>query len=290
MIDMSMIKTSTEPQWGGFLTSFIKKDKTSAATAPVLGLAKRFAHGSFQFQVRLTRGAAYTIEASSNLLHWTSLDSGTAPGSTVDYMDSAAAKFDYRFYRATCGELASQKWIGFASVNLPPGFSMIANPFHAPSNYVPALFPDMPEGTTLCKFDTTLFRLTNNSVKKGEWTNASEKLVPGEGAIFFNPTTNIITLNFVGEVIGGHLLNPIPTGLSIRSSLVPQPGRLNSDLGFPVAEGDVVHIFDRAQQKYTLYPYSAKGWERNPPVVGVGESFWIARTQPGEWVRDLAVA
>ncbi len=285
-----MTNTTTSVQWGGFITNFIHRNKIAVASAPTLASAKRFPHGPFQFQVGVTAGVPYEIQASSDMKNWNQVGVGTAAGETVDHLDSDASKFSFRFYRALCGELISKNIIGYASVSLPPGFSMICNPFNAPSNCVSSIFPELPDGTTLCKFDTSLFRLTNNSVKNGQWSNPNEKLIPGEGAIFFNPTTDFKTLNFVGDVSQGRLLNPIPAGMSIRSSLVPQPGRLNSDLGFPIAEGDVVHVFDRDQQKYTLYPFSVAAWERNPPVIGVGESFWISKTQPGNWVRHFATS
>jgi hypothetical protein len=148
----------------------------------------------------------------------------------------------------------------------------------------------MADGTTLCKFDTTLFRLTNNIVKDGKWTKGEEKFAPGEGAIFFNPTTDFKTLNFVGEVNQGRLVNSIPAGLSIRSSLVPQAGRLGSELEFPFVEGDVIHLFDRDQQKYVVYPFSASEWEKNPPTINIGESFWVGKTHPRNWVRDFPAA
>ncbi len=285
-----MTKTTTTPQWTGFITSLIHKNKAVAASAPSLSSAKRFPHGPFQFQVKLPSGFAYEIEASTDTKNWTSIASGTAQTDTVEHLDSDASKFSFRFYRAMCGELVSKNIVGYVSIALPPGFSMISNPLHAPSNTVGSLFSNLPDGATLCKFDTSLFRLTNNSLQDGKWSNPNEKLVPGEGGIFFNPTTDFKTINFVGDVSQGRLLNPIPSGMSIRSSLVPQPGRLNSDLGFPIAEGDVVHVFDRDQQKYVLYPFSAVEWERNPPVIGVGESFWISKTQPGNWVRDFVSA
>jgi hypothetical protein len=285
-----MNKSTIGPQISSFLTSFIGKNKDAVATAPSLSSAIRFPHGAFQFQVQVTNGCGYDIQSSPDIRNWTSLASGTAQTDSVDYIDSEASKFSFRFYRALCGQFASRNILGYCSVTIPPGFSMIANPFNAPSNAVSALLPKMPEGTTLCKFDTSLFRLTNNAVKDGKWTNPNEKLAPGEGAIFFNPTNEFNTLNFFGDVSQGRLLNPIPAGLSIRSSLVPQPGRLNTDLGFPIADGDVIHIFDRDQQKYVLYPYSAQEWERNPPTVGVGESFWVGKTNPGNWVRNFSAA
>lgn len=287
---MSMIKTSSETQWGGFVANLIRKTKTSVAVAPVLGSAKRFSHGAFQFQIRVAAGSAYELQASSDMKNWKSIHSETAFGETVEYLDTEASNFSFRFYRGVSGGATSKNILGYASIALPPGFSMIANPFNAVSNRVGALFPEMPEGTLLSKFDTGLFRLTNNTVKNGQWNNPNEAFVPGEGAIVFNPTSEFKTLNFVGDVSQGRLTNPIPAGMSIRSSLVPQPGRLNTDLNFPIGEGDVVNVFDRDQQKYSVYPYSVETWERNPPVIGVGESFWIGKKHPGNWVRTLGLA
>lgn len=284
---MSITKTSAAPHAVKFITSFRERNKAVAATAPLLGGAKKFSHGPFQFHARLTPGSSYKFESSSDMQTWKTLKSGTSGGQIVEFLDSEASKSNARFYRAFSGEAISRNIIGYATVIAPPGFSMIANPFNAPSNTIEDLFPEMSEGVTCCKFDTSLFRLTNNAFKNGHWLNPSEKLMPGEGAIFFNPTTESKTLNFTGDVSLGLLQNPIPAGLSIRSSLAPQSGRLNSDLGFPLVEGDVVHVFDREQQKYTVFRYTAEGWESNPPIIGVGESFWIGKTQPDNWVRDF---
>lgn len=285
-----MNKTTIAPQFTGFITNFIRKNKTGVATAPVLASASRVPHGPFQFRMKVATDCAYDIQASSDLRNWCSLLSANAQNDVVEFSDADASKFSFRFYRGRCGEHLSENVIGYVTLTLPPGFSMIANPLNAASNKVADLLPGMPDGTTLCKFDTTLFRLTNNSMRNGAWTNPNETLSPGEGAIFFNPTTDFKTLNFVGEVNLGRLENPIPAGLSIRSSLAPQAGKLGADLEFPFVDGDVIHLFDRDQQKYVVYPFSASEWEKNPPTIGVGESFWIGRTNPGTWVREFIVA
>ena len=274
------------PTVGGFVTSFIKKNKASAVVAPVLTSPLRFPHGPFQFHIRMAVSSTYEVHACTDLQNWSCLGSGTVGGSDgIDYVDSEASKFGFRFYRVKTPSASSANIVGYASVPFPPGFSMIANPLNAPSNTVGLLFPGLPDGTTFCKFDTRLFRLTNNAVKMGKWVNPAEILNPGEGALIFNPTSDFKTLHFSGDVPQGDLLNPIPAGFSIRSSLVPQPGRLNVELEFPLTDGDVIHIFDRDQQKYIIYPFPAKEWETHPPTIGVGESFWIGKTTPGNWAR-----
>jgi hypothetical protein len=130
--------------------------------------------------------------------------------------------------------------------------------------------------------------LSENEAKNKKWTHPLENLMPTEGAIFYNPTSDYKTHSFVGEVVRGEVSVPIPGGFSVRSSPVPQGGSLE-ELGFPIANGDVIHLFDRDRQKYVLYPYENGGWKSGPPIVGVGESFWVAKTQPGNWVRRLLV-
>jgi hypothetical protein len=267
---------------------FGRKSKAVTA-APRLGSAARFPYGPFQFKFQIAKGVPYEIHASSNLQAWDPISSANSTGEPVEYVDSDASKFNLRFYRVLAETVFSDNVLGYASINVPPGYSLIANPLQAPSNAVSAILPDMPDDTSLNKFDTHLFKLTDNTVKNDKWINPGETLSPGEGAIFFNPTSDFKNISFVGEVLQGVLLLPIASGFSIHSSQIPKPGRLHADLGFPVHENDVVHLFDRDHQKYVIYEYDQKKWDSNPPILGVGESFWIGKTTPGNWVQNLLI-
>ena len=268
---------------------FGRKGKATVTAPPHLGSAARFPYGPFQFGFQIPKGVPYEIQVSSNLRAWQPISSSTSAGEPVEYVDSDASKFNVRFYRVLAETVSSDNVIGYASINVPPGYSLIANPLHAPSNAVSAILPDMPDDTALNKFDTHLFKLTENAFKNDKWINPGETLSPGEGAIFFNPTSDFKSINFVGEVLQGELLLPIASGFSIHSSRIPQPGRLHTDLSFPIQEGDVVHLFDRDHQKYVIYEYDRKKWDSNPPILGVGESFWIGKTTPGNWVQNLVI-
>lgn len=259
-------------------------------SAPILGPVVRFPYGAFQLKARITKGVAFQIEATTDLEHWQTIANETDAAETIEYVDSDASKFSHRYYRIKVGGVYSANVMGYAAVTLAPGFSMIANPFDAPNNSVSELLKDLPDGTRINRFDTRFFKLTENFFKGGSWTNPSEKLVPGEGAILLNPTPDYKVLSFVGTVMQGNLSIPIAGGFSVRSSLVPQAGRLHADLGFPIAEGDVIHLYDRDRQKYVLYPYDPVAWNTNPPVVSVGESFWVAKTSPGNWTRNISLS
>lgn len=276
-LDSLVQKISDKTPWGR---------RAEAIAPPVLRDGRRFPYGPFQFRTLLPKGVEYTVQASSDLKNWTATGRGVGTGETSDYLDSEAFKHSYRFYRVLAEQVLSENVLGYASVTLPPGFSMIANPLDGASNTVAELFQGWPDGTTLNKFDTRFFRLAENSVKLGKWTNPGEKLAPGEGAIFFNPTSDYRPLSFVGGVTQGQLSMPIPSGFSIRSSMVPQPGNLE-DLGFPIAEGDVIHLFDRDRQKYVLHPYENGKWTEGAPILGIAESFWVAKTEPGNWKQSF---
>jgi len=261
-------------------------NKTEIAP-PVLGSGIRFPYGPFRFRTELPKGVPYEIQAAPDLEHWHTISQDTAEGLGIEYLDSEASKFSHRFYRVVASGVVSVNVIGYASTTLPPGFSMIGNPFDSVSNSVGDLFKGWPDGATLNKFDTRLFRMLDNEVKFGKWSNSAERLMPGEGAIFFNPTSDYKSLNFVGDVMQGNLSVPIPAGFSVRSSLVPQAGQLHEELGFPVGEGDVIHLFDRDQQQYVLYPFEDGKWKNGSPVVSICESFWVAKTEAANWIRTI---
>jgi hypothetical protein len=252
---------------------------------PTLCSGTRFPYGPFRFETALPKGVPYEIQAASDLEHWVTIAQDVARGPAIEYVDSDASKYNHRFYRVVANEVHSTNIIGYASTTLPPGFSMIANPFDTANNTIAELIKDWPDGTTLNKFDTRLFRMADNAVKHGKWTNPTENLRPGEGGIFFNPTPDYKSLNFAGEVMQGNLSVPIPAGFSVRSSLLPLRGQLHEDLGFPIGEGDVVHLFDRDRQKYVLYPFEGGKWTAGSPVVNICESFWVAKTEAANWTR-----
>src|SRR5687767_15075413 len=158
---------------GEFVTSFFKKTKESGPTMAGLGLPVRVLHGPFQFQIRLLKGTAYEVQVSTDLVTWVGIAKETAPENIFDYVDSDASKFGFRFYRVIVNGVASDVVLGFATVTVPPGFSMIANPLNGPNNSVAGLFPKMSDGTMLHKFDTLMFRLNENEVKFGKWINPS---------------------------------------------------------------------------------------------------------------------
>lgn len=71
--------------------------------------------------------------------------------------------------------------------------------------------------------------------------------------------------------------------------MVPKQGKLDEDLNFPIRNGDVVHLFDNDRQKYGIYPFEDGTWTSGQPTLSMGESFWIAKAEAGNWENALVV-
>lgn len=112
-------------------------------------------------------------------------------------------------------------------------------------------------------------------------------LNPGEGAFISNPTAEAFNALFVGEVKQGSLSTTLTQGFQIVASQVPQSAALDTELGFPVAEGDVVYQFDNATGGYTISAYEFGEWAA--PVPAVGEAFFVNKVSAVIWTRDFTV-
>lgn len=269
----------------GSLSRFGRKPEVEQRPEILSGI--RFPYGAFRFKSHIGQDVAFEILASSDLTNWQTIVADTAPHDLVEYVDTDAHKFSCRFYRILVGSEYSENTFGYVTITLPPGFSSIANPLKSSAGTVGTLFADMPDGTKFHKFDPLNFVVTENGVSQGKWARPSDRFLPGEGGIIFNPTSDYRPLSFVGNVMQGSISTPIPSGFSMRSSLIPRPGRLMADLGFPAVEGDVIHLYDRDKQAYALYPYDPEKWAAESPVIGVAESFWVAKAVPGTWKQSL---
>src|SRR5436309_8527236 len=93
---------------------------------PTLGSGTRFPYGPFRFKTELPKGVPYEIQAASDLQRWFTIAEDEARGPGIEYVDSEASKYSHRFYRVVADEVPSANIIGYASVTLPPLFSMLA--------------------------------------------------------------------------------------------------------------------------------------------------------------------
>jgi hypothetical protein len=206
-------------------------------------------------------------------------------------------------------------------VEIPPGWSTIANPFSrsslypdghlATDNRVLTLFPRMPVGTKLCRFDLQTEQYSMNVFGRHGWRSPNEVLNPGDGALIFNPTRHTLVVDFcTGFWQNGVSLN-LPRGWSLVSC--PQidfhpaqpappngwfpiyPTSLDS-FDFPPPygvyprplfaysffpqDGDIVYTLNRTTREFERHTYrAASGWD-SIPVVADTESFFVHTKHP----------
>jgi hypothetical protein len=187
---------------------------------------------------------------------------------------------------AASAQVYSVNVVGYINVPVPPGFSMIANQLDSGNNTVASLLPSVPDGVAIYKFVNGSYLI--NGYEFGEWSLPNMTLNPGEGAFIFNPTAAAFNALFVGEVKQGSLQTGIPAGFSIVASQVPQTGALDTVLGFPVADGDTVYLFNNATGNYSISGFEFGEWNI-VPTPKVGEAFFVNKVSAVVWTRDFTV-
>jgi hypothetical protein len=186
---------------------------------------------------------------------------------------------------AASAQVYSVNVVGYINVDVPTGFSMIANQLDSGDNTVANLLPAPPEGTTIYKFVGGAYVI--NAFEFGEWSIPTMTLNPGEGAFISNTSGAVFKALFVGEVKQGELTTLLSQGFQIVASQVPQSGALDTELGFPVAEGDVVYQFNNATGGYSISAYEFGEWAA--PVPAVGEAFFVNKVSAAAWTREFSV-
>lgn len=180
--------------------------------------------------------------------------------------------------------------VGFVNVNFPPGFTLSSNPLDGAANTVLALFPTVPNGTSVFKFDSATGSYTGSTFLFGSWNNPSMTLVPGEGFFFKNPTVTTVVNTFVGNVKQGTLTTPLSAGFTLVGSQVPQSGLVTTDLGLPIGNAESVFKFDTATQAYTGGSFLFGSWSGGiEPTIGVGEGFFVKKNASASWTRTFTV-
>ena len=146
--------------------------------------------------------------------------------------------------------------------------------------------PAATEGAQLVKFDGRNW--FTNDFTAGSWAVPEMTLSPGEAALLRSPTKWLNT--FAGSILQGELKVFIPAGVSLRSSLVAESGKLSEVLQFPKIPGTKISGLDnRTGQPVLRATCTEAGWEPEEPVVGVGEGFYVEAPHDFVWSRVFAV-
>ena len=179
--------------------------------------------------------------------------------------------------------------VGYVNKSIPKGFSIVANPLNNGGNKVADVFGANPGSLTVYTFSDAGFAINSYDTDFEEWGNGDAVVAPGEGFFVLNSGAAAVTITFVGEVPQGDLSNALPKGFSIRSSQVPQEGKLDSDLGFPTDEAVTVYQFVNGAYKISSYDADFEEWD-SVPSVGVAEGFWVLRESGTNWTRSFSTS
>jgi hypothetical protein len=216
-----------------------------------------------------------------------------------------AAAFAAAGVSTSVAQVYSVNAVGYVNVAAPAGFSLIGNPLNAGAgnNTVAKLFapanvsPSLPVNSKVYILDgnTVLFKTVTFSPLGQVWSpsgpdGADAVIEPGNGVFFQNAGSAAITITFVGEVMQGNLVNPLPAGFSIKANQVPQ--KISpSAVGFPGSPNDKVYRYVPATGIYNTFTLSPLNQQWNPPLpeFEVGEAFYVQRSAAGSWNRTFSV-
>jgi hypothetical protein len=181
------------------------------------------------------------------------------------------------------------------NVSIPANsFAMICNPLEAGTgnNTVGKLFATAPAGTFIYKFINGAYEQANGLDEFGEWTNPNQEIPPGQGIFLKTPAGGAYAITFVGEVPQGAASNKqLVQGFNMTGSVVPQAGKLATDLGYVPTAGDFVYKYNVAQQKYDqAFGFDEFGeWGPSEPTLAVGEAVFIKAVSAKAWNRNFSV-
>jgi hypothetical protein len=185
--------------------------------------------------------------------------------------------------------------VGYVTVTVPKGkFALVANPLNAANNSIAELFKGVPAGTQVYKFVNGSYKTATYDDLDNAFTPpdaAALTVVPGEGVFVKAPPAADVTVTFVGEVMQGNLSNPLPKGLSIKASMVPQGGMTAAELGLKGAGGDQVFQFNVDTQTYNTSTFDDldNAWAPALKPLKVGEAVFISKVAAGSWDRVFNV-
>jgi len=204
------------------------------------------------------------------------------------------------------GAVYSVNAVGYVNLNLPVGFSMVANPLDAGAgnNTVSKLFSNIeggvPNNTQVFVFNNVngTYATATYSTLLGGWSGAgaSAEINPGTGVFFNNRTAAALKLTFVGEVKQGDLVNQVPVGFSVQANQVPQSAKPDATptTSFPGANNDRIYRFNPDTKQYQTFVFSTilGGWNPALPTFNVGEAFFYFRQAANgatTWTRTFNV-
>jgi len=189
--------------------------------------------------------------------------------------------------------------VGYINVAMPTGWRAVVRQLESPDANANVVLVNAtpPDGALLYRYNSTTQDFFNAATYvtnvgwypvSGNTNDPALQLPLGEGFLVWSPAA--WTCTFVGEVAQGTLTNQLPPNYSLKGSIVPQGGLLQTMLGYPAHEGDV--IFSGAPGAWTPYTFDPFEffWTPSEPNIAVGQGFFVFRTIANQpWVRNFTV-
>jgi hypothetical protein len=180
--------------------------------------------------------------------------------------------------------------VGYYNVVAPANTKIIlGNQLDTTNNTLVGVIPNPPPSSQFFKYNGGFSGFTFDDIDLA-WTG-NTSLAPGEGGFFISPTAT--TLTFVGEVKQGSLTNTLPVGTKvIRTSIVPQSGRVTADLGLPGEANDQLFQWNNVSGGYLGFTFDDidLAWVPFDPTNTVGNAFFYIKAGSNpNWVRNFTV-
>src|SRR5262245_58008687 len=136
------------------------------------------------------------------------------------------------------------------------GFALVGNPLNRGSNTLNEILPDVPINTTrVYDFVPGPAAFIVYTRRSTGWPppGSGSVLGPGKGFFVQNTRATATTFTFVGDIPQGTKTINIVPGYNLVAPHFPVAGKLETDLGLPVVNGDKVFKFDAAFQNFIFY-------------------------------------
>jgi hypothetical protein len=180
--------------------------------------------------------------------------------------------------------------VGYYNVVAPANTKiLLGNQLHTTNDTLVGVIPSPGVNAQFFKFNGgfTSFQFDDLDLA---WTG-NTSLAPGEGG-FFISTVNT-TLTFVGEVVQGNTTNTLPIGVKVlRTSIVPQEGKITTDLKLPAEPNDQAFTF--ANGGFTSFQFDDLDlvWAPFEFTNKVGGAFFYTKNNTSvtnQWIRNFTV-
>jgi hypothetical protein len=191
---------------------------------------------------------------------------------------------------SSMAQVFSQNVVGYVNVTVTNGqFLAVANPLNNGTNTLDEILPNAPANTTVVYEFTPSGFVTYT--KRANWgaTAAGRPFGPGKGFFVQNTGTTPTTLTFVGEVPEGTKTVAIASGFNLISSAFPLSGAVETGLGLPAVNANVIFQWAPSVQNYVQYTRRAANWTPNEPTIGVGEGFFFQAQAATNWTKTYTV-